>query len=292
MRALGLLALALAAAPGFAQEFSFAAVADIQYADKDTAGRREFRRSAAKLEACAAALAAEHPAFTVQLGDIIDGGLENLDRILPLFHRLPAPRYHTLGNHDLTLERAVLFERLGLRSGHYDFAVNGWRFLVLDGMQISVRDEAGRREFARLKAAGAPNAQEWNGGLGADQREWIRRTLRDARKKHERAILFCHFPVLAGASSPEHLLWDWRETLAILDSEPAAAAWIAGHDHRGGYAERRGVHYVTLRGMVETEAAQACQVMEVTPAGLRLRPAGASGQGPAPVWGLRPGAEP
>ena len=279
MRAFGLLALALATAPGFPRDFSFAVVADIQYADKDTAGRRDYRRSAAKLEACAAALASEHPAFTMQLGDIIDGGLENLGRILPLFNRLPAPRYHTLGNHDLTLDRAVLFARLGLRSGRYDFTLNGWRFIVLDGMEMSVRDEAGRREFARLKAAGAPNAQEWNGALGPDQREWLRRTLRDAKKKHQRAILFCHFPVFAEASSPEHLLWDWRETLEILDSEPAVAAWIAGHDHRGGYAERRGVHYVTLRGMVETEAAQACQVMDVAPAGLRLRAAGeASGR--------------
>ncbi len=263
-------------------DLSFGVIADIQYADKDTAGPREYRRSIEKLEACAAALLREEPAFTVQLGDLIDEGPANLDRILPVFNRIPAPRRHVLGNHDFCAARDIVLKRLGLRSARYQFSMRGWRFVVLDGMELSVagrQPELAATLLAALRASGASNAQAWNGAAGPEQREWLRKILHEAASRRERAIVFCHFPALAESCRPEHLLWDHREVVEVLESERSAVTYMNGHDHRGGYAEKNGVHYVTFPGLVESDPARACKVVDVYPDRLVVRSAGqADGQ--------------
>ncbi|MCC6858351.1 MAG: metallophosphoesterase [Bryobacterales bacterium] len=261
---------------------SFGILADVQYADKDTSGKREYRASIAKLEKCVAALRRERLAFTVQLGDLVDAGLENLDRVLPCFRPLRVPVRHVLGNHDLAAGRTVLLKRLGLPNAYYDFSVANWRFVVLNGMELNARSELGRATLAELKAAAEKNAFEWNGGLGEAQRVWLRRTLQNAAAKDQHAILFCHHPVLAASSTPEHLLWDHREVLEIVKSSPAPVAWFNGHDHRGGYAAESGIHFLTLRGMVEHTAEESCSVVEVHPGRLVLRRPGHAGGKPLP----------
>jgi len=229
--------------------------------------------SPTNLEECSAALARERPAFVVQLGDLVDGGLDNLNRILPLWEKAPGPRYSVLGNHDHVAARAVLAAKLKMPGAWYDFSLPGWHFVVLDGMEVSA-GRGGDERLAALKRDGASNAQSWNGALGDRQREWLRRTLAGARRQRQRAIVFCHFPTLAAACRPEHLLWDHAETVALLESQPAVAAWMNGHDHRGGYASRNGIHYVTFAGMVEHDAVPACRVVDVYPDRLVVRTAG------------------
>jgi 3',5'-cyclic AMP phosphodiesterase CpdA len=275
---------ALAVSAGAEQpQFSFGVIADVQYADKDTAGVREYRRSSGKLEQCAALLRKERPAFTIQLGDLVDGGLPNLDRILQVYRRMPAPRYHVLGNHDFCADRPTLLKHLDMPAAYYDFAVHGWRFVVLDSMQQSVAGSwpeddphavAGRQLLEKLRASRAVNAQTWDGALGPEQREWLRGVLRKAGRQHERAIVFAHAPVLPESCRPAHLLWDYREVLEILKAEPAVAAYVNGHDHLGGYAQQDGIHFVTLPAVVEHEVSQSCQVMDVFPDRLVLRQAG------------------
>jgi manganese-dependent ADP-ribose/CDP-alcohol diphosphatase len=264
-------------------EFSFGVVADVQYADQATAGKRDYRTSFGRLEHCVSLLSREKLDFVIQLGDLIDRGLDSLDRILPVFNRLPGPRYHVLGNHDLTAGRTAVLNRLGLSSPYYQFEVKRWHFIVLDGMQLSAADPRGKEELARLRAAESPNAQDWNGGLGSEQLRWLRSRLHDATAVGEHAVVFCHFPVLPESSSPVHVLWDYREALKILEDEPATAAYVAGHDHRGGYAVHNGIHYITLPGMVESETTESCRVMDVYPDRLILRNAGQTGGRQLPV---------
>jgi 3',5'-cyclic AMP phosphodiesterase CpdA len=252
-------------------------VADVQYADKDTAGSREYRASLGKVEKCVAALGREKLSFVVQLGDLVDGGLDNLRRVLPRFGPLRVPVRHVLGNHDLPAERAAVLKLLKLKNAYYDFSLGNWRFLVLNGMELSTRTAQGRATLSELKAAGEKNAFEWNGGLGERQRVWMRRTLDDAAARGQSAIAFCHYPVLPGSCTPEHLLWDHREVLEILRASPAVAAWFNGHDHRGGYGVDAGVHYLTMPGMVEHPVSESCSVVEVQPGQLVVRPAGQAG---------------
>ena len=266
--------------------FSFGVVADIQYADQPAAIGREYRQSIGKLQSCESMLRSEKTSFVVQLGDFVDVGLKNFNRLLPVFQQIPGPRYSVLGNHDVdSIPREVLLKQLEMPAAYYAFALRGWRFLVLDGMQESVhggwpesdsRYLAGRDTLAALEMAHAVNAKTWNGAVGEQQRKWLRQNLSDAAEKGERVVVFCHFPVLALSCRPEHLLWDHPQVLAILESAPSMVAYMNGHDHKGGYAEHDGIHYPTFPAMVEHSAEQSCKVVDVFPDRLVIRTAGNS----------------
>ena len=282
------LALLLAATVALAAEdppiLRFAVVADVQYADKPARGKRQYRESRAKLAGAVSEINRRHVDFVIQLGDLIDEGEKNLAAILPVYQDFRATKYHVLGNHDFSAGRTVLLEQLGMREAYYDFSLEGWRFIVLDGMDISVEGGwpagspnllAGEQMLASLKARSAPNAMSWNGGIGEAQKRWLRKTLKAAERAGERVIVFCHFPVLAAASTSVHLLWNHDEVLSILSSSLAVVAYMNGHDHQGGYAEQSGIHFITFQGIVESGAENAYAVVEVFPERLEIRGHGA-----------------
>src|SRR5882757_5244107 len=186
MKALPLLLLAplLAAGQTAPPRFSFAVLTDIQYGDQPPAGKREYRKSLGKLQQAVDALNARKDlAFAIQLGDLIDSRAADLDPIFAIYNRLAAPQRHVFGNHDFAMQRDTLVRRLGMPSAYYEFAVNGWRFLVLDGMDLSVADgsraagtpqrESGQEMFEHLRTARAANANDWNGGIGPMQLDWL-----------------------------------------------------------------------------------------------------------------------
>lgn len=272
----GLPALAAQARP----LFSFGVVADIQYADKAAAGGRAYRDSLRKVEEWRKMLAGERLEFVAHLGDLIDEGVENLAPALGALGGLHKETRLVLGNHDYTVPRDVLLKRLGLKSAYYDFTVRGWRFLVIDGMDVAAKGgwpqehpnaALGRETLAALKRSGARQANDWNGGVGRMQMEWLDRTLRDAAARRQRAIVLGHFPLLPEACRPDHVLWNYQEALDLLDGAPAAAAYLNGHDHRGGFGVRGGLPFVTLKGLVENEPAEACRIVDVYPDRLVMR---------------------
>lgn len=60
-----------------------------------------------------------------------------------------------------------------------------------------------------------------------------------------------YYPV--GPLSHNHNLWNDREIAFIIESFPCVVAYLNGHNHGGNYCLRNGVHYLNLRGMVETQ---------------------------------------
>jgi manganese-dependent ADP-ribose/CDP-alcohol diphosphatase len=248
-------------------QFSFGVLADVQYADQDTVNGREYRRSRDKLRSASEWFARERLEFVIQLGDLVDKGVDNLDRVLAGWESL-APKRHVIGNHDAEIDRATLLGRLKLERGYYQFAAPGWHFLVLDGSQSGPE---GARMLEELRARKEPNAQTWNGAIAGAQKEWLRKVLKEASAKGQRAIVFCHFPVLPESCRREHLLWNWREVLEILEAAPSVAAWINGHDHRGGYGVRAGIQYVTVPGVVENDIRDCARVVDVFPGRLVIR---------------------
>jgi manganese-dependent ADP-ribose/CDP-alcohol diphosphatase len=290
MRVLPLVVLIPVLALSQQTPFSFAVFTDIQYGDQATAGKREYRKSLPKLrEAVEALNARKDLAFVIQLGDLIDSRAMDLDPILSVYNRLAVPTRHVLGNHDFSMPRDTLVRRLGLPAAHYDFAFGGWRFLVLDGMDLSIASgsrlegtperEQGRKLFETLRG---PNATDWNGGIGRQQLGWLRESLRRASNAGEHVIVFCHFPVLVESSTTAHLLWNHEAVREILESEPSVLAWFNGHDHQGGYAERNGIHYVTFPGMVESGEQTSYTIVNVSPDRLEFE-----GVGTAPKRILR-----
>jgi hypothetical protein len=224
-----------------------------------------------KLRECRAILLKETLSFTVQLGDLIDEGTQNLESVLPPFEDLPGAKRHVVGNHDCAIGHDAFLKRMRLGRGYDSFLVGDWRFVILDGMDLSVANGEGVALRERLLAAGAVNAQVWNGGIGTQQMEWLRSELSAARDKRQRVGIFCHFPILEAACRPDHRLWNCDAVLSLIEEAGCARFWMCGHDHHGGYSHRKGIHHITLKGLVETESDRACTVVDVQPDRLVLR---------------------
>ena len=220
------------------QDFSFGAVADIQYADKGDRFSRDFRDSLGKLDKAVSYFNTQDLAFVVQLGDMVDGqsdkdkNLEDYRKVLDIFNAIKAPKYHVAGNHCMTLGTSTLLQSFGTERLYYDFTVPqapGWRFIVLDG------NDGGT----------------WR--MGEGQLSWLSGKLKETVSNKERVICFCHFPLL-NEIALTHRLHEPEDVLKVIDeSHVDVIAWISGHHHKGGYALRNGVHHVSVKGMVEAK---------------------------------------
>ena len=82
--------------------FRFGLVADVQYADKPSAGRRRYAEALGKFAACVEAWNEQPLAFVCQLGDLIDGRGEaegtrqDLQAVLEVAQRSTAPWLHVV----------------------------------------------------------------------------------------------------------------------------------------------------------------------------------------------------
>ncbi|MBM3891842.1 MAG: hypothetical protein FJ388_22230 [Verrucomicrobia bacterium] len=238
--------------------FRFGVVADVQYADKPTRGKRAYSETADKLRACVTDFNRQDLAFAVNLGDIIDGNgaksARELALIAGIFRQLNSPVRHVIGNHCLTVPRPALLKELGLKSPYYEFTHKDWRFLVLDGMDVSLKSPYGSKEAKQARAylAKNPKLSKYAGAIGEKQFAWLRERLADAARLKQRVIVFCHHPTLAAASTPSALLWNAAEVVGLLAQSGCVVAWINGHDHKGGYALVNGIHHLTVPGMIES----------------------------------------
>ncbi len=266
-------------APRVGRLFSFAAIADVQYADQAASGARAYRESLKKVRECGRLFEGQGCAFTVHLGDLVDGGLDNLERIVPELDALPRPVWHVIGNHDTPREGWL--KRMKMPVAHYRFSWDEWEFIVLDGLAVRAGDGGvGDAVLAELKKKGAANAQSWNGGLGASQREWLADSLSDAARRGRMAGLFCHYPVMEGSARADHLLWDWQQTMAVIGRSDVVRFWMNGHDHRGGRTRIRSTDFLTLAGLVESTPGECSVVVDVFADGVSFRRAalGAAGR--------------
>jgi predicted phosphodiesterase len=260
-------------------EFTFGVIADAQYCDAETAGARHYRASLRKLAECVDALNQRDLAFAIHLGDFIDRDFASFAKIAPIYNRLQMPRYHVLGNHEFSVadnRKPDVPEALGLDHRYYMFRVHGWRFLVLDGNDLSI---VARREvdpeyrrskqmYDTLVGQKKANAQVWNGAIGREQVDWLDTQLSATESAGERAVVFCHFPVYP---PDKHNLWNDTEVVQLLERHRCVAAWMNGHNHAGNYAVKNGIHYVTFPGLVETADTTAYALVRVRPTHLEIK---------------------
>ncbi len=244
--------------------FRFGVVTDVQYGDKDTAGKRRYRESPEKLKACVADLNRQDLAFVMNLGDIIDGNgrktASDLALIAGLFQPLKAPVHHIIGNHCLVADRATLMKSLGLRDPYYEFSRDGWRFIVLFGMDVSLYAPKGSDEYNQAVEirTRSPKLPSFNGAIGPKQLTWLSQRLADAKEQIQKVIVFCHHPVCPAATKPDLLLWNYQEVEKTLAKSNCVVACICGHDHEGGYAQQDGIHHLTMPGMIESPSGSNC----------------------------------
>jgi manganese-dependent ADP-ribose/CDP-alcohol diphosphatase len=240
--------------------FQFGVIADCQYADAPAPKQmpqRFYRLAKDKLAEAVDHLNAENLDFTIHLGDFIDKDFVSFDVVGPIYNRLKAPHYHLLGNHDYSVsdeEKSKVVDKLGMPARYYDYRVKGWRFIVLDGNEISTlaypEGSAEWKAGEAFRTKGENPLASWSGGIGAEQIAWLEARLEESKSANEPVILFCHYPVFPKGP---HNLWNDEALVEIVSRyKDTVVSWMNGHNHDGSFGEKEGVYYLNFKGMLDT----------------------------------------
>lgn len=271
---------------------------------------RRYRQSLRILFEASDTFIKHNTAFNVILGDVLDGFAKKLDIVDKCWNDiLSATRskggdwHFPLGNHDyycfsredLITNVIPPLHRCEVKRDalYYSFSPHpGFTFVVLDGYDISVigssSDDhhstateylsvnpnivAGRDDFFHELEEDLHRYVPYNGAIGQQQLKWLHNTLQASMEKNHKCIVLCHMPVYRPASSAKNLLWNAEEVLSLLQRYPNVVAYLAGHDHTGGYAcDTAGIHHIVPPAPLEcAEGEVAYGRMNVTEDRLEL----------------------
>ena len=253
--------------------FRFGVIADPQYADlaPNLTLNRYPANSLDKLRAAIEEFNRYDLAFVVTLGDIIDREWKSFDAILPVYEALQHRKHFLLGNHDFAVASQHLGSvsaRVGMPSAYYEFVHSGYRFIVLDGNEISVfappegdpRQQEAKDLMTALERVGALNGQRWNGAIGDTQYGWLAAKLRETKAAGEKVIVLNHYPIFPDNA---HNALDSARMLALLAEHDHVVAYLSGHNHSGNFGVSDGICFVNFKGMVDTEDTSAYAIVAV-----------------------------
>lgn len=229
----------------------FGLVTDVHYADTDARGSRYYRDSLAKLKECVALMNAEQVDFLIELGDFKDQdeppmesySLNYLRTVENVFRKFTGRRYHVLGNHDLDSISKNQFISVIKNSGiardrtFYSFDRNGLHFIVLD---------------ANFTSEGAPYCRgnfDWRDtNIPPSQCDWLGE---DMKTTELPTIVFIH-QLLDGEG--DVYVNNAAQVRKLLENSGKVLAVFQGHYHQGSYNVINGIHYYTLKALVEGPA--------------------------------------
>ena len=237
--------LALRDALAAPSRLRFGMVTDIHYADIDNAGTRAYRESTAKLAECVEFMNRQKVDFLVELGDFKDQGkppdetvtLGYLAAIEKVFRGFGGARYHVLGNHDVdSISKQQFRAAVGMEreASYFSLEQKGIRFLVLDA---NFRSDGTDYDHGNYEWADA--------NVPPRELEWIERTL---ARTPGRAIVFIH-QQLDGEGA--YYVKNAAAVRAVLERSKKVLAVFQGHRHEGGYSLINGIHYYTLKSVIE-----------------------------------------
>jgi predicted phosphodiesterase len=242
----------------------FGIVTDLHYADANTIGSRYYRHSLEKLTECVELMNAQKVDFLIELGDFKDQDnppveqrtISHLQAVEKVFQKFNGPTYHVLGNHD---EDSISKEQfltnventnINPNRSYYSFDFNGVHFVILDANYRADGTDYDHGNF------------DWtDANVPPAELNWLKQDLTAARRG---AIVFIH-QLLDGTGS--HYVKNAGEARAILQSSGKVSAVFQGHYHDGSYSRIEGIHYYTLKAMVEGpgEENNSYAIVEVLP---------------------------
>jgi len=234
---------------------------DVHYADRPPGGSRHYRDSLVKLAAAGEEFARAKTDLIVELGDFIDSAdsLEAekgfLRRVDAEFAKLPGPRHYVLGNHCVSaLTKAEFLEIVGQTSPYYSFDRSGVHGVILDAC------------FRSDAVAYQRNNFNWaDSYIPPDELEWLRKDLEAATGP---VLVFVHQCLDA---DPPYGVKNAPQVRQVLEACGRVRAVFQGHHHAGGHQQINGIHYLTLRAVVERPAPEnAFAILDVLP-GQELR---------------------
>ena len=240
--------------------FSFGIITDVQYCDCEPEATRYYRLSTGKLREAMNSFRSDSVDFVVNLGDLIDHDYASYKPVLNIIDSSGLKIYHLTGNHDYSVDpryKKHLPISQPSKEGYYSFEVGRFRFIALNGNELSTYSSNSKSQIRQaedyisiLRDSGSMNAFDWNGGVSTKQLGWLKDQLDKAVSKNEKVFILCHFPIY-----PEgiHNLLNYKDVLSILGNYHNIIASFSGHDHTGGYGNFNMIHFVTVKGMVETD---------------------------------------
>lgn len=229
-------------------KLSFGIVTDAHYADTEPNGTRRYRESIVKMYECVTLMNDKKVDFLIELGDFKDQSepateiatLKYLASIEKVFGQFRGPRYHVLGNHDVDSISKKQFlaqvENTDIKKEltYYSFDAKGFHLAVLDANYKSNGSDYDHGNF---------NWEDTN--IPARQINWLREDLASTTKP---VIVFVHQQLDVEGSTGVRNALQVRE---VLQESEKVVAVFQGHHHAGHYSQIEGIHYYTLKAMVE-----------------------------------------
>ncbi len=234
-------------------------VTDIHYADKATAGTREYRDSLPKLSE-----AVEHwnrvgVDAAIEMGDLVDASptveqeTADLRRALTLLRKVKANQYFVLGNHCvITLTKQQFLAEWGASRSWYSFAVKGFRCIVLDSTFTSDGKPYGGRDFDWKDAYLPPSQLEWLG--------------KELASSSAPALVFIHHRL---DTADHYSVSNASAVRSVLEKSGRVLAVFQGHNHVNDHKVIGGIHYCSLKAMVDGPAPEnsAYGTLDIYPGG-------------------------
>jgi predicted phosphodiesterase len=226
----------------------FGILTDSHYADADTIGSRYYRHSLDKLTECVELMNAQKVDFLLELGDFKDQNnpaveqrtITYLRAVEKIFQEFNGPTYHVLGNHDIDSISKEQFltnvknTHIDPAKSYYSFDFNGVHFVVLDANYIADGTDYDHGNF------------DWTDvNIPPTELNWLKQDLAATR---EPTIVFIHQLLDGTGSVYVNNAADIRQ---ILEQSGKVTAVFQGHHHEGSYSYIEGIHYYTLKAMVE-----------------------------------------
>jgi len=226
----------------------FGIVTDCHYADADANGTRFYRESLDKLSECVELMNDKRVDFLIELGDFKDQDkppaekktLSYLQAVEKVFQRFNGPTYHVLGNHDLDSISKMQFlkqvenTKIDSNRSYYSFESNGLHYVVLDA---NYRTDGADYDHGNF---------DWtDGNIPSKELDWLKR---DLASTFGPVIVFIH-QLLDGTGSV--YVKNAAHVRQILEASGKVLATFQGHHHSGSYSNIAGIHYYTLKALVE-----------------------------------------
>jgi len=200
--------------------------------------------------------------YTIHLGDFIDRDFNSYDTLVPIWGKLRSKKYHVLGNHDFSVadsSKSKVFNALNIKDRYYSFLQDNWRFIVLDGNDLSFHGALSTIKKHQTDSiynlykndSSVDYLQKWNGALSKEQLDWVRSELEIAKNNNENVGFYCHFPALPFDTN--HNLWNRNDLIDLISEYSCVKLFFNGHNHTGDYEIKDGVHYLTFKAMVNTD---------------------------------------
>jgi alkaline phosphatase len=223
-------------------------ITDIHHADKPHQGTRYYRESMEKFREARQVFRDSQVDFAVELGDLIDAApsvdeeLRLLDQMQRELTQLASPWHYVLGNHCVqTLHKEEFLNATSRRKSYYSFDHRGLHFVILDACF--------REDFAPY---GRGNFQWTDANLPERELRWLRD---DLRRGAEPTVVFVHQRI--DRDPPDnHTVKQSRQVRQILEESGRVVAVFQGHSHKNDYQQIRGIHYCTMRAMIEGSGAE------------------------------------